>query len=77
MKKINVTNNELIVVYDKIGMVSAPRAYWMMKSFGLTNVAVLNGSFSKWESEQRTLHSGDDESAWKKLTNKSRSDEDF
>jgi thiosulfate/3-mercaptopyruvate sulfurtransferase len=45
MKAINVRKNDYIVVYDKISKVSAPRAYWILKTFGLQNVAILNGTF--------------------------------
>jgi len=32
-------------------MLSSPRAYWTMKLFGLKNVRILNGTFTKWEAE--------------------------
>jgi thiosulfate/3-mercaptopyruvate sulfurtransferase len=35
MKAVNVRKSDYIVVYDKIGKVSAPRAYWILKTFGL------------------------------------------
>jgi thiosulfate/3-mercaptopyruvate sulfurtransferase len=53
MQALDVRKNDQIVVYDKIGKVSAPRAYWILKTFGLDNVALLNGSFSKWIAENR------------------------
>ena len=67
MKAINVRKNDYIVVYDKIGKVSAPRAYWILKTFGLQNVAILNGTFSKWVAEGRKTEDGDVEKAWKKI----------
>ena len=48
MRKINVKKSDLIVVYDKIGMISAPRAHWLLKAFGAPNVRILNGVFNKW-----------------------------
>jgi thiosulfate/3-mercaptopyruvate sulfurtransferase len=48
MQLLNVRKNDIVVVYDKIGKVSAPRAFWMLKTFGIENVAILNGSFTKW-----------------------------
>jgi 3-mercaptopyruvate sulfurtransferase SseA len=34
MKHIDVRVNDYIVCYDKSGMLSSPRAYWMFKVFG-------------------------------------------
>lgn len=67
MQAINVKKSDFIVVYDKIGKVSAPRAYWILKTFGLQNVAILNGSFSKWLAENKEIEDGDVEKAWKKI----------
>lgn len=67
MKAVNVRKSDHIVVYDKIGKVSAPRAYWILKTFGIENVAILNGSFSKWIAENRPIEDGDSEKAWKKI----------
>lgn len=67
MQAINVRKSDNIVVYDKIGKISAPRAYWILKTFGLQNVAILNGSFSKWVAENRPVEDGDNEKAWKKI----------
>lgn len=66
MRKLNVRKSDLIVVYDKLGMLSAPRAYWLMRTFGLPNVRILNGVFNKWQAEQRTIETGDVETAWRK-----------
>jgi thiosulfate/3-mercaptopyruvate sulfurtransferase len=67
MKEVNVRKSDLIVVYDKIGKVSAPRAYWMLKTFGIENVAILNCSFNKWVAENRPIEDGDIEKAWKRI----------
>lgn len=66
MRKLNVRKSDLIVVYDKLGMISAPRAYWLMRTFGLPNVRILNGVFNKWQAEQRAIETGDVETAWRK-----------
>lgn len=59
MQQINVGNRDLIVIYDKYRNISAPRTHFMMKCFGLPHVWVLNGTFSKWESEKRLIEGGD------------------
>jgi thiosulfate/3-mercaptopyruvate sulfurtransferase len=66
MRKLNIKKSDLIVVYDKIGMISAPRAFWLMRTFGAPNVRILNGVFNKWQAEQRKIESGDVDSAWRK-----------
>ena len=77
MKELNVRKSDIIVVYDKIGLVSAPRAFWMLKTFGIPNVAILNGSFGKWISEGRPVQDGDNERAWKKVRETQPVPEDF
>ena len=67
MRKCDVRKNDIVVVYDRVGMLSSPRAYWMMKLFGMPNVMILNGTFSKWESEKRAIESGESEGAWKRV----------
>lgn len=64
MKSLDVRKNDTIVCYDKIGMISAPRAFWMFKVFGAPNVYILNGTFSKWKAEGRPTESGDNRAAW-------------
>lgn len=44
---------DIIVIYDQSGMLSAPRAYWMLKAYGAKNVFVLDGPLFKWRSEKR------------------------
>ena len=75
MRKLNIRKSDLIVVYDKIGVISAPRAFWLMKTFGAPNVRILNGVFNKWQAEQRQIESGDVDTAWrKKLIGESSTD---
>jgi thiosulfate/3-mercaptopyruvate sulfurtransferase len=64
MQALNVRKNDTIVVYDKSGMLSSPRAFWMLKTFGASNVFILNGTFSKWLNEKKSTESGDNERAW-------------
>lgn len=59
MEEMDVRKNDFIVVYDKHRMISAPRAFWMLKTFGVQDVYLLNGTFSKWQKEGRAIESGD------------------
>lgn len=58
VEALGITNDSLIVSYDTVGIFSAARCWWMFRCFGHTEVAVLNGGFRKWHSEQRPVESG-------------------
>ncbi len=47
--ELGISQNSVIVVYDNQGIFSSPRAWWMFKSMGHENVAVLDGGFPLWE----------------------------
>merc|ERR1712224_791652 len=49
MSQLGINRNDVIVVYDTIGMFSAPRAWYMFKACGANNVAVLDGGFPMWK----------------------------
>lgn len=58
MRAMGVGDGHRIVVYDAAGMFSAPRLWWMLRLFGKTDVAVLDGGLSKWKAEGRPLDDG-------------------
>ncbi|MFD2455245.1 sulfurtransferase [Corynebacterium mendelii] len=43
-----ISDDTAVVVYDRHGMVVAPRVWWLLKVVGLDNVAVLNGGLKAW-----------------------------
>jgi thiosulfate/3-mercaptopyruvate sulfurtransferase len=45
---LGITNEAQIIVYDDQGLFSAARAWYMFKSMGHKNVAVLDGGFPAW-----------------------------
>ena len=47
-----------VVVYDVLGIVSAPRLWWMLRIFGHHEVSVLDGGLPKWRAENRPVESG-------------------
>lgn len=67
MKRIDARKSDNFVVYDKSGMLSSPRAYWMLKSFGAKNVRILDGTFARWKTDGYEIESGDTESAYKRI----------
>ena len=58
MGGMGVGNGMKIIVYDRKGMFSAPRAWWMFRVMGHEDVAVLNGGLVKWQAEGRPLEDG-------------------
>jgi thiosulfate/3-mercaptopyruvate sulfurtransferase len=48
MQKMGVDQDSAIVVYDKDGIYSSPRAWWMFRMMGHDSVAVLDGGLPAW-----------------------------
>ncbi|TDA88229.1 sulfurtransferase, partial [Halomonas marinisediminis] len=48
VQRLGINNDSAIVVYDHHGVYSSPRAWWLFKTMGHQNVAVLNGGFPEW-----------------------------
>jgi thiosulfate/3-mercaptopyruvate sulfurtransferase len=55
MNEYKIRKNDTIVCYDNVGIYSSPRVWWMLRTYGCTNVKVLNGGFPKWLKENRPL----------------------
>lgn len=51
MRELRVCNDTIIVVYDNMGIYLSPRVWWMLKSMGHEQVAVLNGGLPAWVKE--------------------------
>lgn len=51
-QELGINNNSTIVVYDDKGIYSSPRVWWMLKTMGHKNVAVLNGGLPNWISKK-------------------------
>ncbi len=49
MQKLGISKDSVIVVYDKVGVYSSPRAWWMFRAMGHTQVAVLDGGLPAWK----------------------------
>lgn len=47
-QNLGINNDSFIVVYDDKGIYSSPRAWWLFKSFGFENIAVLDGGLPAW-----------------------------
>ena len=54
VRKLGIGDGHKVVIYDGLGMRSAPRLWWMFKVFGYSDVVVLDGGFPKWVKENRS-----------------------
>ena len=52
---LGIGDGDNVVVYDSAGLSSAGRAWWMLRSFGHRDVALLDGGLPKWKAEGRPL----------------------
>jgi thiosulfate/3-mercaptopyruvate sulfurtransferase len=55
---LGIGSGDRIVVYDGIGLFSAPRVWWMFRAMGHDAVAVLDGGLPKWKAEGHPLERG-------------------
>ncbi|MGK6343494.1 sulfurtransferase [Chryseobacterium sp. DT-3] len=61
LSNLGVSEDSHIVIYDdKNGANAAARAWWMLKSFGLENVQILDGGFQAAEKEGLDFSSGEE-----------------
>ncbi len=59
MRRLGIGDGAQIVIYDGMGLFSAPRIWWMLKAFGAKDVHVLDGGLPKWNAENRALEDGE------------------
>jgi thiosulfate/3-mercaptopyruvate sulfurtransferase len=55
---LGIGNQDTVVVYDGLGLFSAPRVWWTFRIFGAKNVFILDGGLPKWKAEGRPLETG-------------------
>lgn len=55
---LGITRDTHVVAYDKAGLYSAARVWWMFRLYGHEKVSVLDGGFPKWAAEGRSVASG-------------------
>ena len=55
---LGISEAMTIVVYDEVGLFSAPRVWWTFKVMGARDVRILAGGAPKWRSEKRPTESG-------------------
>lgn len=55
VRKLGIGDGQKIIVYDGAGLFSAARVWWMFKTMGALDVAVLNGGLPKWLAEEHPV----------------------
>lgn len=48
---LGINSNSKLVIYDNLGLYASPRAWWMFRTMGHKNVAVLDGGLNAWISD--------------------------
>ena len=56
---LGIAETNTIVVYDGLGLFSAPRVWWTFRIFGAQNVFMLKGGMPAWLAEKRKTESGE------------------
>jgi thiosulfate/3-mercaptopyruvate sulfurtransferase len=57
--KLGLSHTDTIVVYDSVGLFSAPRVWWTLKAFGALDVKVLDGGLPSWKAARLALEVGE------------------
>lgn len=64
-RRLGITPESEVVLYDNQGIYSSPRAWWIFRAMGLSNVFVLDGGLPQWLEEGRETVSAPVESSAK------------
>ncbi|MCV6548020.1 MAG: 3-mercaptopyruvate sulfurtransferase [Cohaesibacter sp.] len=55
MRKMGIGDGQRIVIYDGMGLFSAARVWWTLRTMGVTDVYILDGGLPKWLEEGRPV----------------------
>jgi thiosulfate/3-mercaptopyruvate sulfurtransferase len=58
MRSLGLDDGNRFVVYDNSPLHSAARAWWMLRTFGARQVAIVDGGLAKWRAEGRPVETG-------------------
>ena len=58
MGELGIGGSTRVVAYDRVGMMTVGRAWWMLRYFGHDSVSILDGGFAKWIAEGRSTDAG-------------------
>ena len=51
--ELGIKNSDHIIVYDSLGIFSAPRVWWIFNYFGHKKISILDGGLFKWKNENK------------------------
>ena len=57
--QLGIADTDTIIVYDGLGLFSAPRVWWTFRIMGAKNVFILDGGLPAWTAEKRSLEQGE------------------
>lgn len=58
MRELGVSSDKHLVVYDEGNLFSAPRAWWMLRTFGVERVSIVAGGLEGWRLDELPLEQG-------------------
>lgn len=58
MQSLGLGDGSRIVLYDDSPLHTSARAWWMLRTFGAHDVAILDGGIAKWKAEGRQVATG-------------------
>ncbi len=58
VRRLGVNADSTVVVYDTVGIMSAPRAWWTFRQMGHDQVFVLDGGLKAWLAQGRPVETG-------------------
>jgi len=58
MRELGVSSDKHLVIYDEGNLYSAPRAWWMLRTFGVQKVSILAGGLAGWQRDELVLEQG-------------------
>ncbi|MGD9425578.1 3-mercaptopyruvate sulfurtransferase [Pantoea sp. NSTU24] len=58
MRELGISSDKHLIVYDEGNLFSAPRAWWMLHTFGVSRVSILAGGLQGWKAAGYALATG-------------------
>lgn len=58
MRELGVSSDKHLVVYDEGNLFSAPRTWWMLRTFGVEKVSIVAGGLEGWRRDGLPLEQG-------------------
>jgi thiosulfate/3-mercaptopyruvate sulfurtransferase len=55
---LGISDEMTIIVYDEVGLFSAPRVWWTFRAFGAHDVRILEGGGPRWRAERHPIETG-------------------